>query len=62
MQMQAMALAVQRRRKMERDRIDAALNRLESGEYGYCSVCGDEIPPARIAHNPAVLTCVACAK
>jgi DnaK suppressor protein len=62
MQMQAMAIAVQRRRQMERDRIDAALSRLETGEYGFCSVCGEEIAPARLVHNPAVVTCVSCAK
>lgn len=61
MQVQAMALANQQRRRAELDRVVAALRRIETGNFGYCSLCGEEIVVARIMHNPAVTTCIGCA-
>jgi DnaK suppressor protein len=61
MQLQAMALAAQRRRAAERGRIDAALKRLETGEFGHCLTCGEEIEPARLHNDPSVSQCLACA-
>lgn len=61
MQMQAMAMASQRRRVAERAQIDAALRRIEEGEYGWCIGCGDDIAEARLRHNPAVAKCIDCA-
>lgn len=60
LQNQAMAQATARRRMVERQRIMAALDRLDSGEYGYCTECGDEIAPARLATDPAIPRCAAC--
>lgn len=60
-QVQAMALATDRRRKTELARVNAALERLGSDEFGYCETCGEEIAPARLEHNPAVTTCIGCA-
>lgn len=60
MQVQAMALAAERRRQAERARIEAALKRLEEGEWGYCLACGEEIAPARLEHDPSVTRCVQC--
>lgn len=62
MQMQAMALAQARRRLAERAAIDAALARIEAGEYGYCVRCGEKIAPARLEHNPTVTKCIGCAR
>lgn len=62
MQVQAMALAQARRRQTERSAIDAALRRLDEGEFGYCLKCGEDIAPARLEHNPAVTICIECAK
>ena len=62
MQVQAMALATERIRQGEMRRIEAALKRIESGEYGDCVRCGEEIAPARLDVDPAVPTCMACAK
>lgn len=62
MQVQAMALAQERRRQSERSAIDAALRRIDEEEFGYCLKCGDDIAPARLEHNPAVTTCIECAK
>ncbi|KHK89440.1 TraR/DksA family transcriptional regulator [Novosphingobium malaysiense] len=62
MQVQAMALAQERRRQTELAAIDAALARIEDGEFGYCIKCDEEIAPARLAHMPAVTTCIGCAR
>ncbi|WOF44758.1 TraR/DksA C4-type zinc finger protein [Sphingopyxis indica] len=61
MQMQAMALAQQRRRASQRRQVEAALQRIETGEFGYCINCGEEIAEARLRNNPAIATCVTCA-
>lgn len=59
-QRQAMAEAGRQRRQMARRRIDAALDRLEAGDYGYCVRCGEAIAPKRLELDPAIATCVAC--
>lgn len=61
MQGREMALASERRRKNELSRIDAALRRLETGDYGYCVKCGEEIGEKRLGLDPAVATCIGCA-
>lgn len=60
MQGQAMALATDERRKAERLRIRAALARIDSGDYGYCAKCGDDIPPKRLKLDPATPLCIDC--
>lgn len=62
LQVQAMALASERRRAAERLQIDAALRRIETNDYGWCIACGEEIAEARLRHNPAVTQCIECAK
>lgn len=39
---------------------EAALQRMRSGEFGYCIDCGDEISAARLAAKPDVAICVDC--
>jgi DnaK suppressor protein len=56
-----MALATERRRKGELSKIDAALRRIDTGEYGYCVKCGEEIAEKRLALDPAAAACVKCA-
>jgi DnaK suppressor protein len=41
--------------------IDAALARLDEGEYGLCTDCGQEIDPRRLAALPYALLCTECA-
>ena len=41
-------------------RIETALGRLEDGEYGYCSECGDEIAQQRLRALPFALRCKDC--
>ncbi len=61
MQQQAMAQATQKRREAERQRIVAALARLDEGEWGWCLTCGEEIAEARLRHDPSVTQCMGCA-
>lgn len=61
-QQQAIALDTERRRRLELLRVDAALERLELGEYGLCLACGAPIADARLTLDPAVALCVACAE
>ncbi|WP_374446399.1 TraR/DksA family transcriptional regulator [Stella sp.] len=52
--------AARRRRSMLR-RIDAALARIETGEYGWCAICGEQIAATRLDHEPTTAYCIACA-
>lgn len=61
MQQQAMAQATERRRAVERKKLEAALARIDADEFGFCVDCGDDIPPARLALDPTVLRCISCA-
>lgn len=35
-----------------------ALDRIDSGTYGVCEICGEAIVPARLAIKPAARTCL----
>ncbi len=61
LQGQAMAQAEEERRQQRLRLIDAALGRIDEGEYGYCVACGDDIAPKRLLFDPAVPRCVDCA-
>ena len=61
LQRQAMAAAQSKLRAARRIRIKAALDRLATGEFGYCEDCGDEIAPARLDLDPTVSRCISCA-
>ena len=60
LQRQAMAQGTARRRAAERARIEAALRRIDSGDYGSCTACGEEIGADRLAADPAVALCADC--
>ena len=62
MQVQAMAVETERRRVIELDRIEAALNRMGEGDYGFCIACDAEIPAKRLELDPATPLCVKCAE
>lgn len=38
--------------------VDAALARIEAGEYGRCEACGKEIEPERLEARPATRYCL----
>lgn len=62
MQQQAMAQAATRFTEIEAQRIRTALDRIVSGDYGYCLHCEEEIAEARLRVDPSALTCIACAR
>ncbi len=62
MQAQSMALATEERRAGERARVSTALRRIETGDYGYCLNCDDEIDPRRLEIDPAAPLCLDCAR
>jgi DnaK suppressor protein len=60
MQVQAMARETARRRQRQRAGIEGALRRIESGDYGFCFVCGEAIDTRRLAADPTTTRCLAC--
>lgn len=61
LQSQAMATETARLRKDELKRIDAALERIDGGEYGYCVSCGEKIGEKRLELDPSAASCIDCA-
>ena len=61
LQQQAMANAHEQRRLSEARRIDAALARIDAGDFGYCDACGEDIAVKRLEIDPTVLPCIDCA-
>ena len=62
MQRQAMAAETLRRRRRRRLQLMRTLQRMDEGEYGYCTSCGNEIPDGRLAVDPTFHLCVKCAE
>lgn len=62
MQQQQMALESERRRKLQLQKIQAALQRIKSDDYGYCFVCGEEIAIKRLQADPTHTRCINCAE
>jgi DnaK suppressor protein len=58
---QAMSQESERRRHLELQRINSALQRMAAGEYGYCIRCGEEIALKRLEFDPATPLCIRCA-
>lgn len=58
---QAMSQEGERRRHLELQRINAALQRMDAGDYGYCVRCGEEIALKRLEFDPAATLCIRCA-
>ena len=61
MQAQAMAQETHRRREAKLRDVDAALQRIEEGEYGHCLNCDEPINPKRLAVDPKASFCIECA-
>lgn len=60
LQAQQMAQETARRRQVQLQKIDSALLRMDTGDYGYCLICGDEIGTARLGFDPASTRCMGC--
>ena len=61
LQNQQMALEAQRRRKIKIRKIDAAWQRIESGEFGFCTYCDEKIENERLEFDPTAVYCIDCA-
>lgn len=61
LQSQAMSVAAQERRREHEQRVDAALQRIDNDDFGYCLDCGEEIAEERLAFDPSAPLCIACA-
>lgn len=53
-------LAAIARHVVEIREVEAAMGRIDSGHYGVCTRCGEEIPSARLEVQPAAARCVDC--
>ncbi len=62
LQAQAMAQESGRRRDAMLRRIAAALERVQSGEYGLCQSCNEPIHHKRLQFDPTALLCIQCAE
>ncbi|PZO00306.1 MAG: hypothetical protein DCF30_09850 [Hyphomicrobiales bacterium] len=61
MQMQAMAQEAVRRRSTRLLRIKQALQRIDDGEFGSCTTCGELISIGRLTADPTYHRCIKCA-
>ncbi len=61
MQAQAMSKETGRLRRQKLLQIEAALQRIEIDDYGYCGECGEEIVAGRLEADPTALFCIQCA-
>ena len=62
MQIQQMALNASRRRQLQLVKIETAFQTIESGEYGYCLSCDEEINFRRLLVDPTNTYCIECAE
>lgn len=62
LQGQSMAKATSARRAARRHRIAAAFARMDAGEFGNCTECGEEIARARLELDPTTSNCIDCAR
>jgi len=61
MQGQQMELEEARRRQHQLLKIEGALRRIESEEYGTCFICEEEIDERRLSFDLTCTRCVTCA-
>jgi DnaK suppressor protein len=57
-----MAKESERRRQQQLQKIKVALKRIEENDFGYCSVCDEEIDIRRLELDPANSHCISCAE
>jgi DnaK suppressor protein len=61
MQMQEVAKEADRRREERVSLLEMALEQLDSGTYGRCTRCGEDIAFERLKVTPEATTCSGCA-
>jgi DnaK suppressor protein len=62
MQNAQIAQEASRRRQQQLARISGALARIDAGDYGYCSLCDEDISIGRLGIDPTYSLCILCAE
>ncbi len=62
LQGQQMALEAGRRRRQQLLDIESALRLIESGDYGICATCDEDIDVRRLRADPSNTFCINCAE
>ncbi|MGE0100844.1 MAG: TraR/DksA family transcriptional regulator [Blastocatellales bacterium] len=52
--------ALDSRIREEMNQIERTLERIDTGEYGFCADCGEKIPEKRLLAVPEAIRCVTC--
>lgn len=58
--LQSMALRLRDREKTYLNKIENALKKIESGDFGICEECGEEISLRRLEARPVTNLCIRC--
>jgi DnaK suppressor protein len=58
--LQSFTLRLRGREKTFLKKIDLALNKLETGTFGICEDCGDDITVKRLEARPETTLCIRC--
>ncbi len=53
--------ALESEAKVEIQLLSNAIMRIDSGSYGICDQCGENIAPQRLAVQPSAIKCISCA-
>jgi len=53
--------ALESEAKVEIQQLSNAIIRLESGDYGICQTCGENIAKQRLQVQPSAIKCITCA-
>ena len=59
-QNKALEFRIRGREKLLLGKIEAALSRIEEGEYGVCEDCGGDIGEKRLEARPVTTLCIRC--
>ncbi len=58
--LQSLALRLRDREKTYLNKVEAALKKIETGEFGICENCGEEISIKRLEARPVTTLCIRC--
>ncbi len=62
MRAQSMAIETKERRELQLLRIEGALRRIATGDFGICLTCEEEINIRRLDVDPSYTQCIKCAE
>ena len=55
-------LRIRDRERKLLSKIESAMERIDSGEFGICEMCGDDIGEERLKARPVTTLCISCKK